>query len=486
MPEDHAHGHPPTGVLDISNLKPGDHLCILYETEHQHQELLTKFISEGLEQHQKVVYIVDSHTAGVILEYMEKSGLAADEYLASGQFSILTAEDSYLLEGYFDPAAMIELLRQNERQALSEGYSAMRVTGEMTWVLRGQPGSDRLVEYEARLNDFLPPSKVIGLCQYDRWCFDSRVLLDVISTHPIVVLGTEAYDNFYYIPPDQFLRIADDATSTLNRWIEQLQSRRTLEKSLRDSEELYHTIFNSGNDAIYVYRVDEDMEPCEFLEVNDRACAVTGYSRDKLMKMSRMDLVSPDCLDAFRDYLGSLSDKRRTVYELVLTTKNGKHVPVEVSANLIELEGRKMVMAIERDISERKQAEEALRASEERFLKVFDANPLAICITAMPGGRLIDVNPGYADLTGYPREYLIGRTTVELGLSPSLDERDKVVGGLMERGGFRDVEVRIRNKQGDILSLSASSVLTELNGENCAITMLAPRDDGRKDEASPA
>lgn len=465
----HAHS-----AVNISDLKPGDHLCVLYETEQQHQELLTEYIRGGLEHNQKVVYIVDSHTAGVILEYLESSRFAPHEYLASGQFSILTAEDSYLREGYFDPAAMIELLRRNERQALTEGYSAMRVTGEMTWVLRGQPGSERLVEYEARLNEFLPTSRAIGLCQYDRWCFDSRVLLDVISTHPIVVLGTEAYDNFYYVPPDQFLRAAGDATSILNSRIEQLRSRRMLEKTLRDSEELYHTIFDSGNDAIYVYRVDEDMEPCEFLGVNDRACAVTGYSRDKLMKMNRMDLVSPDYLDTFKQWLHSLSEKKRNVYELELTTRNGRRVPVEVSANLIDLEGRKVVMAIERDISERKQAEEALKASEERFLKVFDANPLAICITAMPGGRLIDVNPGYAALTGYPREELIGRTTVELGLSPSPGERDKLVGGLMERGGFRDVEVRIRNRQGEVLGLSASSVLTELNGERCAITMLAP------------
>ena len=283
----------PYSIVAVSGIEPGDHLCILYETEQQHQELLTSFIRSGLEQGQKVVYIVDSHTADVILEYLAKVGVETAGYMDSGQLSILNVEGSYLREGSFDPDAMIDLLRREERLALEEGYSALRVTGEMTWVLRGQPGSERLIEYEAKLNTYFPGSRALALCQYDRWAFDARLLLDVIATHPIVVIGTEAYDNFYYTTPGQ-LQGGDDATFTLNQRIGQLKARKRLEESLRDSEKLYRTIFNGSNDAIYLYYLDEESEPAEFLEVNDGACRLLDYSREKLMKMNRLDLVAPD------------------------------------------------------------------------------------------------------------------------------------------------------------------------------------------------
>ncbi len=461
----------PYSIVTMSGLEPGDHLCILYETEQQHQELLTTYIRDGLEHDQKVIYIVDSHTADVILKYLDKTGFPAAGYLASGQFSILTAEDSYLRNGSFDPGAMIDLLRREEDQALKEGYAAMRVTGEMTWVLRGHPGSERLIEYEARLNDYFPGSRALALCQYDRWCFDSRVLLDIIATHPIVVIGTEAYDNFYYVPHGQFLG-EEDSSSVLNQRIELLQDRKLLEQALLESEQLYHTIFNGSSDAVFVYLLTEEDLPGDFIEVNEQACEMLGYSREKLMGLNRLDLEAPRSLELLKERLHTLRERKRGLHETTLLTKQGRLVPVEISSNLVDLDGRMLVLAIARDITERKQAEETLRLSEERFSKVFDASPLAICIAALPEGRLLDANPAYVDLTGYTREELIGRTTVELGLVPSLEKRGEMLAELSRKGGFIGFPTQIRSRDGGVKDLKAHVVLIELNGESCALTML--------------
>lgn len=117
---------------------------------------------------------------------------------------ILTVDDAYMRDEVFNPEGMIALLRTETERAQSEGYPTLRVTGEMTWVLQGLPGSERLIEYESKLNKFLPNSKCLAICQYDRRRLPSKVLLDMLSTHPIAVVGTEVYDNFYYVPQKNF------------------------------------------------------------------------------------------------------------------------------------------------------------------------------------------------------------------------------------------------------------------------------------------
>ena len=74
----------------------------------------------------------------------------------------------------------------------------------MSWALKGMSGSERLIEYESKLNDFFPESKCLALCQYDRRLFKPEMLLDVLATHPAVVVDTDVYQNAYYTPPSEF------------------------------------------------------------------------------------------------------------------------------------------------------------------------------------------------------------------------------------------------------------------------------------------
>ncbi len=189
----------------IANLQPGEHVCYIYETEKEHKALLTPFLRQGLERGEKVVYIADTHTAKTIQDYLRDDGLKVKPYLTTGQLSIRGASEVYTRGGVFDPDAMIALLRAEIERALSEGHSALRVTGEMSWVLRGLPGSERLIEYENKLNTFFPGTRCLGLCQYDRQRFGAELLLDVVVAHPTVVLGAEIHSNPFYVLPTELL-----------------------------------------------------------------------------------------------------------------------------------------------------------------------------------------------------------------------------------------------------------------------------------------
>ncbi len=205
----------------VADLEAGDHLCYIYKTQEEHKECLTPFLRQGLERGEKVLYIVDAHTGDGILDYLRDDGLKVEPYLATERLNILTSDETYMRNGSFDPDAMIAVLRSETERALAEGHSALRVTGEMTWALREMTGSERLIEYEAKLSRFLPGSQCLVICQYGRRHFDASLLLDVLATHPYVGLGKAVHHNFFYVAPEQLLE-SEESAAIVHRWLKQL------------------------------------------------------------------------------------------------------------------------------------------------------------------------------------------------------------------------------------------------------------------------
>jgi signal transduction histidine kinase len=226
--------HPKDSELELRlwALHPGAHICCLFGSEAEHRALLAPFMRHGLERYEKVLTIVDAHTAEQVLAYLSADGVQVNPFLQNGQLTILDADAFYIRGGVFDPEGMLELLRAETQRAIEGGYSALRVSSEMSWALKGLPGSERLIEYEARLNAFFPGSGCLSLCQYDRRRFDPLVLLDVLETHPLAVIGTEIYDNFYYMPPQELLG-ADPLGMKLNSWLDHLRERKRSETQIR-------------------------------------------------------------------------------------------------------------------------------------------------------------------------------------------------------------------------------------------------------------
>jgi hypothetical protein len=216
-----------TVIPSIARMHAGDHYCGIYRTDEDHRVLMVDFIRHGVAQGEKMLYIVNVQTAEQLTATLASADVNIEPLLEKGQLVILTAKDAYLRDGEFDPDKMIALLREETDKALADGYPALRVTGEMTWALAGEPGSERLVEYEAKLNRFFPDSKCYAICQYDRRRFDAEMLLDIMHTHPRVLHGKEAFDNshMYYVPPDSFLA-SDRQKGVLDRWLANLSHHR--------------------------------------------------------------------------------------------------------------------------------------------------------------------------------------------------------------------------------------------------------------------
>ncbi len=216
----------------LERLAPRDHLCLIYETQEEQFAAAIPFIKTGLERGERCIYIFDENDGAAICDAMRASGIDVDGALESGALTLATKRDAYLIDGYFDPDCMIGFLKEATGNAIGEGYSALRVTGEMTWQLGGDPGADRLLEYESKLNDFFAENRCLAICQYNRHRFSPELILGVIRTHPIVVCGGLLCQNYYYLPPEEFLK-PNQAAREVERELRNIREREQVENLLR-------------------------------------------------------------------------------------------------------------------------------------------------------------------------------------------------------------------------------------------------------------
>lgn len=233
----------------LTGLKQGDHICPIYENAAEQMAVAIPFLKEGLVRGERCLYIADDHSAEQASQALEAAAVDVAHEQARGALSFLTKRETYLKSGdEFDPQAMIDFLRQAEGQAIADGYSGLRVLGEMTWALGPQITGHRLIEYEALLNRFLENSRTLVLCQYHRPRFDPAVIHDILRTHPATILGVHVCPNPYYEPPELLLSSHPETSAEFKAkrvgwWIAQLararaheQERELAQQKLKQSE----------------------------------------------------------------------------------------------------------------------------------------------------------------------------------------------------------------------------------------------------------
>jgi PAS domain S-box-containing protein len=212
-----------------------DHLCLIYETPEEQFGALVPFIRFGLERGERCVYIADQNTAEQVLDTLDAAGIDVAAATDRDALSVVTKREAYLRDGYFDPERMIALLADSVETARGSGFRALRVTGEMTWALGGAAGSERLMEYESKLNHLFPAADIVAICQYNRRWFPAELIKQVIETHPLVIHGATVCRNPYYVPPEEFMGPRDPSRE-VDRLLASLVERERSEAALRVSE----------------------------------------------------------------------------------------------------------------------------------------------------------------------------------------------------------------------------------------------------------
>jgi hypothetical protein len=182
---------------------PGLHICAFYRGPAQRDELLLPYLREGLAAGDKCICVTDDPAAGVAVCTL--AGEFGDA--APAQLQPMDSASTYLSGGCFAIEKMIAFWDGAMSAAVvRDGFGFVRAAGEMTWALRGMPGSELLMAYEAKLNVFLHRYPQVLLCLYDLEQFaDGEILMEILRTHPTVLLSGQLLDNPWYVEPEEYL-----------------------------------------------------------------------------------------------------------------------------------------------------------------------------------------------------------------------------------------------------------------------------------------
>jgi len=244
--------------------------------------------------------------------------------------------------------------------------------------------------------------------------------------------------------------------------------RKQAEQALRESEERFSKAFRTSPHPIGITEVVTG----RCVEVNDACLEAFGFRREEVIGNTTFLLgIWPKLEDRARVIERLKTGQPMRNMEFALKTKSGALRYFLASADLAELNGVLCVVTIANDITDRRLAEEALRISEERFAKAFQASPHPVVISELDSGLVVDANEAAWQLFGYRKDEVVGLTTLQIGLWPSAEERARYLDLLKRQGFIRNMEVQLRSKSGDIRQCLLSSELIELNGKQCSVTV---------------
>jgi hypothetical protein len=178
---------------------PG-HICAFFTSRDEEYETLIPYLKEGVDAGEQVVNVLDEARLRDHRGRLKASGVPVDDGVV-----LSSSEDTYLAGGHFDMDRMVGFVRDHVVAAAGEGR-LVRTAGWMDWIDRAAPGTERVMEYEARMNLLVPTFDCTFMCIYDLAKLRGEMLVDIMATHPYVVLRGRIRQNPFYIPPEVYLR----------------------------------------------------------------------------------------------------------------------------------------------------------------------------------------------------------------------------------------------------------------------------------------
>ncbi|NTV45283.1 MAG: PAS domain S-box protein, partial [Chlorobiales bacterium] len=240
--------------------------------------------------------------------------------------------------------------------------------------------------------------------------------------------------------------------------------------ALRESEARYRLISENTGDVIWMF----DLEKNHFIYVSPSVERVFGFAPEEIPKQTLSDRLTPDSMKYVNEFLPKFiqalesgdETARTTTHEVNQLSQDGSIVPTEIVTTLVQNNFGKVsgIIGVTREITKRKRAEIKLKESEERFKLTFYTSPDSISISKLETGEYVEVNEGFCQLTGYSREEVIGKTSVNLNIWQNSGDRSELISALKGNGSNKNFEGIFRRKDGVLLTGFMSAKIITFDG----------------------
>lgn len=240
-----------------------------------------------------------------------------------------------------------------------------------------------------------------------------------------------------------------------------ITKRKQVEEALLESETKFREIFNSANDAIEMIDYGDNRYPGKFIEVNDNACRMVQYTREELLTRSPFDISTDTYNRPLGEIMQEIATRGQSTFETEYRRKDGTIVPVEINSHLILLHGKKVILSVTRDITERKKNETALRENERLLSDIIEFLPDATFVIDKDR-RVVSWNRAIEKMTGIPKKDIVGKGDYVYGLPFFGRNIPILIDSLFSPGA--EINPRYTNVRHEAETINAEVLVSSLRG----------------------
>ncbi|MGD0821948.1 MAG: PAS domain S-box protein [Desulfomonilia bacterium] len=267
--------------------------------------------------------------------------------------------------------------------------------------------------------------------------------------------------------------------SELNTIKKTLASHEKINTNLHEVQELFSTVTSNILDGLVVMDWDGN-----FLFINKAAYRIIGIRPRKTPQgLSMAQFLHPDDLErAMKNNMLTKAGKGGFIADYRIITPKGEHRCIEATGGRIPFKGNDAILATFRDITAHKRFDEQLKLSEKKFCSAFHASPDSIVISQPTTGRIIDANRAFEAWSGFERKDLVGKTTLDLGIWPDLQDREHLFNNLSDGKPVSRFATKLKKRNGEIRDVLISANLIDIDNEVYTISIARDITDLRKAE----